>query len=384
MTKGEKRVKVAFISNYLNHHQLPFCLEMSAKEDVEYYFIATEKISRRRINLGYEDMNSKYDFVIETYQGKEEEKKAQDIINTSDFVIIGSAPEYYINQRKRENLFIFRYSERIFKQGIFRLATIKTILNLRIKRSKEKKKPIYMLCSSAYAKQDYQLAGLYQDKCYKWGYFPETVRYNIDKLIQDKGNNETIKLLWVARFIDWKHPEVVVELAEKLQKENYKFKIEMIGCGEMLDEIKKIVKQKKLNNVIEIVGAVKSEKVREYMEKANIFLATSDQNEGWGAVINEAMNSGCAVVGNKKIGSVPYLIENNKNGIIYENKQEFFEKVKYLIDNKEMRDTISKNAYNTITNIWNAQIATENLIKLYEKMKNKQIINIVDGPCSKA
>ena len=32
------------------------------------------------------------------------------------------------------------------------------------------------------------------------------------------------------------------------------------------------------------------------MEKADIFLFTSDRREGWGAVANEAMNSACALV----------------------------------------------------------------------------------------
>ena len=44
---------------------------------------------------------------------------------------------------------------------------------------------------------------------------------------------------------------------------------------------------------------------------------TSNQEEGWGVVVNEAMNSGCVVIGSNLAGSVPYLIENGKNGLIY-------------------------------------------------------------------
>jgi glycosyltransferase involved in cell wall biosynthesis len=45
-----------------------------------------------------------------------------------------------------------------------------------------------------------------------------------------------------------------------------------------------------------------------------VFIFTSDRNEGWGAVLNEAMGSGCAVVAADLIGSVPYLIEHKKMG----------------------------------------------------------------------
>jgi hypothetical protein len=34
------------------------------------------------------------------------------------------------------------------------------------------------------------------------------------------------------------------------------------------------------------------EEVRVHMEQSNIYLFTSDFGEGWGAVLNEAMNSG--------------------------------------------------------------------------------------------
>ncbi len=45
-----------------------------------------------------------------------------------------------------------------------------------------------------------------------------------------------------------------------------------------------------------MLGAMSPDKVRAYMERADVFLFTSDFNEGWGAVLNESMNSGCAVV----------------------------------------------------------------------------------------
>ena len=209
------KLKITFISNFLNHHQLPFCLAMINKKNVEYHFIATEQIPQERINLGYEDMNSKYNFVIETYKSKENEEQALDIINNSDFVIIGSAPEKYIEQRMKENKIVFRYSERIFKEGILKISSIKTIISLLKRKKKYINKKIYMLCASAYAKYDYSIVGLYKDKFYKWGYFPNTKQYDIEKLLKNKENNQPIKLLWAARFIDWKHPELVVELAKE-------------------------------------------------------------------------------------------------------------------------------------------------------------------------
>ena len=81
-----------------------------------------------------------------------------------------------------------------------------------------------------------------------------------------------------------------------------------------------MIREKKLEDCVHMLGAMSPDEVRKHMEQANIFLFTSDRNEGWGAVLNEAMNSGCAVVASHAIGSVPYLIKNGNNGYIYENE----------------------------------------------------------------
>ena len=42
-----------------------------------YRFIATEPIAQERLDLGYEDMNRKYSFVVCTYDGEEQKELAK-------------------------------------------------------------------------------------------------------------------------------------------------------------------------------------------------------------------------------------------------------------------------------------------------------------------
>lgn len=76
-----------------------------------------------------------------------------------------------------------------------------------------------------------------------------------------------IEIIWVGRFIKEKHPEYVVKLAQKLKEKNYNFEIKMIGNGELLEKTKSQIEKYNLTNQIKLVGAVKSDKVRSYMEK---------------------------------------------------------------------------------------------------------------------
>ena len=129
------------------------------------------------------------------------------------------------------------------------------------------------------------------------------------------------------------------------------------------------------------------EKIRDYMEKSSIYLFTSDRQEGWGAVLNEAMNSGCAVVASSAIGAVPFLLKDKVNGYIYEdgNINQASNIVKELIQDKKVKSQISSNAYHSITSTWNSHVAADRLIQLIEALQNKTCTNIFrEGPCSVA
>lgn len=373
-------MKITFFSNFLNHHQLPFCKEMISLHGDNFKFVATEKIPDEQIKLGYEDMNDKYDFVVKSYENEEEAYK---LANESDVVIIGSASTKYIKNRIRNKKLTYRYSERVFK-SYNRLNLIKSYISIFLKKT-FLEKHVYLLCASAFSARDYNIAGAYISKCYKWGYFPETKKYtDIQKVIDNKIENS---ILWVGRFIELKHPELIIKLANELKKNKFRFKITMIGTGELKSTMTNIIKEEKLEDVVEILGPMSPNEVRKYMEKSQIFLFTSDKREGWGAVLNESMNSACAVIANSAIGSVPFLIENEKNGLIYNNGnfQNLAYKVEYLLGNKDKCNELGERAYYTMLEKWSPKIAAERITNLSENLLKKSNIALYEnGPCSKA
>ena len=187
-------------------------------------------------------------------------------------------------------------------------------------------------------------------------------------------------------MIKYKHPELVIDIANHLKKNNIDFKINVLGTGEMKELLIKKIAYNNLYENVFILGAMNPNEVRKYMEKANIFLFTSNYEEGWGAVLNEAMNSGCAVVASHAIGSVPFLINDGVNGYIYKNgnKKELCKLVEMLALSKELREKIGVEAYKTLYNTWNARKAADNFIKYIESVLNGEKIKIKDGPMSEA
>lgn len=380
-------MKVTFYSNYLNHHQLPFCLAMDRLTGGQFTFVATTPVPHVRIQLGYHDMNKQYPFVLTTYDSSENQAVAMMLAQSSDVIITGAAPEIYTETRIRKNKLTFRYSERIFKEDLCKAFNPRSIASRLLFHTRFANRPLYMLCASAYTPFDYALTGAYLGKTFKWGYFPEVKQHDVDALMKRKQAKNRVTLLWVGRLIDWKHPERTIEVAERLKSAGIEFEMQLIGNGRLEFKISESIQEKGLSNCVHMLGAMSPEEVRDHMEAADIFLFTSDFNEGWGAVLNEAMNSGCAIVASHAIGSVPFLLEDGKNGFIYQNgdNDSLYNRVMKLIEQPELREQMGRAAYQTLADQWNADEAAERFLALTRAlMDDKKADLFKDGPCSRA
>lgn len=332
---------------------MPLCDGFLAIADVEFTFIATQKVPQERIRMGYKNEFDHLPYYREAIE-PEDVAAAEQLCFDSDVVIIGSAPKYFVKRRLRARKLTFTYNERWFKQGfwkhpgdIYRAVCWFTLPGNR---------NYYQLCASAYTASDSNRVFAFPGRKLRWGYFPEIKEYNICELMAGK---EPTTLLWVARFLKLKHPEKALEVARRLKEDGIQFHLTMVGSGEEEPQIRTMIREYGLEEQVDLPGAMSPEQVRVYMERAQVFLFTSDFNEGWGAVLNEAMNSGCAVVASHAIGSAPYLVEHGENGFIYQNDdaEQLYQYTKQLLTDRTLAEKLGTAAYGTMTEKWNGHTA---------------------------
>lgn len=366
-------MKIVVLSNFFNHHQKPLADALNSVTKHQFCFVSTVPMSDERKKMGWSDSDASY--VIDASQDIAQKRLALQWIEEADLVIWGDAPLTYVYKRLARGKLTVRSTERIFKEGFstkeFLPRAIKHfLLNWPCRNQ-------YLFCMSAYAAQDYAKIGLYKGRAYKWGYFTETKHYDLKKLFEQKANNREMVILWTGRLISWKHPEAAIFVAQKLKQQGIPFQLDIIGDGELRQPLENDVREKKLEKCVRLLGAMPPQEVRKHMEKANIFLFTSDQNEGWGAVLNESMNSGCAVVANQAIGAVPYLLQNGGNGLIYQNDDwtQLCESVQLLLNDKELAEKLGRSAYQTITTEWNAENAAQKVVKWCDDMSSNRVWN---------
>lgn len=362
-------MKVVYLSNFFNHHQSALADKLYEKTNKDYFFVETQFLPEEKKALGYPQIERPY--VLNYYDNKE---MVDALIMEADIVIHGEAPIAMVKKRLAAGKLTFHDNERRYKSWIKYLKwPIYTYNSLTLNKG-------YLLCASAFASRDFGLSGMAEKKCFRWGYFTKVEELKNRKYQTD----DVVSIMWCSRFIHLKHPELPIKLAAILKIKGYRFKLDLFGDGNKLQATKSLANKLKVDDVVTFHGSRQNDEILKEMRNHDIFLFTSDQNEGWGAVLNESMSSGCAVVASHDIGAVPYLIKDGVNGMIYKScdVNSLAEKTMFLMDNAAERIRMGKEAYRTMSEMWNAEIASRNLLTLAESLLKNEKIIISDGPCS--
>lgn len=420
-----RSIDITMVSNYINHHQMPFCEAICERDGVTFTFVQTQEMEQKRVDMGWYMDPHDISYVIASYEDRERAYKA---IMDADILLIGWMEDETIVrdalERARKSAssirkagkgdkavshgqLIIRISERLYREGQWKAVSPRGLLRKYKDHIRYGNAPVYLLCNGAYVASDFALIGAYKDKMYKFGYFPRT-RYYYDEtdLWRNKPvlnralirhteelpekpptlTDNEVRIIWAGRFMPLKHPEYMVRLATDLVKRGYRFHIDMIGSGEMEDELKHEAYLNMIEDYITFSGFVPPDKVRFLMERSHIHIFTSNHLEGWGAVVNEAMNGGCAEVVSAEAGAGPYLIRSEENGLLYENDSydDMLRQVLKLMDEPELIERYGREAYRTIATLWNADVAAGRLMDFYEGYLSDNMISYEDGPFSKA
>jgi len=383
-------MEIAFFGNTLNRHQAYVADALHELTEGKYVYVETVPPKEKNLSGGKLRLSRPYVFrAFETVEAKQE---ALRISREADVVLFGAESlEYEVERMRTTAGLAFEVSERWLKRGWVNLLSPRLLKNMWYYHTLFYNKPLYKLCSSAFAATDQYRLHSFNNRCFKWGYFTQVEDLNIENIIKSRHNSgealsEKVTIMWCARFLDWKHPELVVQLAHRLKTDGYKVQIDMYGTGVEQQSIKVLSQDLSVQDMISFKGNVSNDEILKSMREHDMFLFTSDKNEGWGAVLNEAMSNGCTVVASDAIGSVPFLIEDKKNGLVFksEDLDSLYEKVVFLIGHPSARNRMAVEAYRTMKSVWSPRRAAENLLRLVTDLHHGSEGSILSGPCSKA
>lgn len=374
-------MKITFISNFVTHHTRALCEALYDRLGTDFAFIET----RDRAETGGADayrMGYAYYWASEertpvwVVRGWQERVRAERLLMESDAVVTANVDDEWVLPRLRAGKLTFRAHERWYRDGLPWYKRLRAVLGGWLHHGRFP--GLRLLCSSAYTAADAARAGCFQGKAYRWGYFPEFRQYSREKLMAMKSGTPVI--LWAGRMIGLKHPEEAVKACLALKNEGYRFRLKLAGSGPEEEKLREMC----AGLDAEFLGDLTPEQLRGEMEKSHIFLFTSDRREGWGTVLNEAMNSGCAVTASHAAGAAPYLVRDGENGFLYSRGDPgmLTDKVRRLLEDPVGREQMGWNAYQAIRDLWTPEIAAGRLLDLCAALEHGEKTGWQDGPGS--
>ena len=262
-----------FVSNYINHHQIPLCEALYQELGSDYTFIQTMPMEQERVAMGWGVDVRSLPYVKCLYEAEYDCLKK---IAESDVVMFGwTGREDLADSRLRSGKVTLRVSERIYREGQWKAVSPRGLAAKYREHIRYRRQNVCMLCAGAYAASDFHLIGAYHDKLFRWGYFTALRTYGEEQFANMKPCDGTLHIVWAGRFIPLKHPEYMVRLANTLHDRGYQFCIHMLGDGQMEPQIRQDVENNGLTEHFRFYGYTAPERVRDVMEKCHIHIFTS-------------------------------------------------------------------------------------------------------------
>lgn len=373
-------MKLVFFCNYLNHHQVAIADALYERMGEDFAFVATRMADAVEMKGGRDFSDRPYCHCAA--QSAENWTQAMQWAAVAEVAIFGAESQPFAICRARKNPIglSFEVGERWLKRGWLNLLSPVLLHWLKNYFLYYRHANFCKLNSSGFAADDHDKLLTYRNRCFRWGYFTQPITN-----AAERERSEQARLLWVGRFVNWKHPEMALQLADRLKRKGYRIHLDMIGEGPMKAQSMDLCRNLNLGDTVSFGGNLPNEQVLNALQQHDLCLMTSDRNEGWGVVANEAMSCGCVLVASDEIGAVPYLIQDGENGHCYRsgNMDLLEQKVIALLDHPELLKRLAENGQETMSGLWSARNAADHLLQLIEDLQSGRECSVLEGPCSK-
>ena len=130
----------------------------------------------------------------------------------------------------------------------------------------------------------------------------------------------------------------ILQAFQKVLTELPEAALTLVGGGSQHEALVKMNKDMGLHNVT-FTGKVDNQDIYHYLDQADIFLSTPTIDNMPVSVL-EAMNAGLLVI-SSRVGGVPYMVEDNSTGLLFENDNdiELAKKMIWAVGDKTMAKT---------------------------------------------
>jgi len=309
-------VKFVFYTNSVSPHQLPLAREIVKRLGGDSYrYVATGRLPNSRIDCGWREVPEPW--IV--YGRNGDRNNIGELLKNALVVMSGIRDLELFEERAKRGLLTIYSGERWFKPILGfsgKLRMLSPRYRQMVKRFADLTKRyecIRVLPIGVHAWSDFEQIGVPRAKMTMWGYFVEPGSRNTCRRNGALDSAEGCKkILWVGRMVRLKHVDSIIRSVARLRNEGVNMRLTLVGGGAEKIRLARLARKiVRPEEAISFHNSVSVSKVRGLMRAHDIFVFASDARDGWGAVVNEAMEEGMAVVGTYETGAAATILPDS-------------------------------------------------------------------------
>lgn len=184
---------------------------------------------------------------------------------------------------------------------------------------------------------------------------------------------DTIRILTVARLVEVKGLPYGIQAIYELRKKRpgLQLKYRIIGGGPLEEELRRLVSDLGLNDVVQFLGPLEHDRVIKNLTQSHIFLLPS-RAEALPVSLMEAQ-AACLPVVATSVGAVSEVIVDGESGFLVPPKKidVLVEKLEYLVEHPEIWPKMGQTGRKHIEENYNIDNLNNQLVTIYQKLLKK-------------
>lgn len=190
--------------------------------------------------------------------------------------------------------------------------------------------------------------------------------FNFDSEPLEKKKNTVPKLILVGRLTAFKGHRYAIEACQQLAKNGHPFELDIVGSGDLEDELKAVVQKRELTDQVHFLGYQTDAAQR--MAQADAVLIPS-RAEGFGVVVLEAMAAKTPIIA-FDVPALNELIESHKTGILVSpyDTTAYANAIQELIEKKEWSAQLAEAAHIKLKNYFSLSRMSEETAQFYRSI----------------
>lgn len=165
----------------------------------------------------------------------------------------------------------------------------------------------------------------------------------------NQGKNN-LAIGFIGRLNKSKGVDILINAFIHLQKQIPALKLYIVGSGEEQAPLQHIVAAAGLQDNVIFKGSINNELIFDFLASVN-FLVVPSRMDNLPTVVLEAFSAATPVIGSNS-GGIPDMVQDKHNGLLFEKENiiDLWEKMKILVVDDALRNTMAQNALSTFNN----------------------------------